>query len=301
MELTEQQAARVLAARRPSDPRTPERIFVHYRTEREIAAKLRAAGSFEERQRIASTMYEELFRRVPDHPRLRKRDTAEGGVHKAKGIDWDMAFLRDYLAPGCSFLEVGGGDCALSRRVAERAGAVYVVEICDQTSGVLPPNFKVILSDGRSVPVAAGSVDVAFSDQLMEHLHPEDALEQLRNIHRALRPGGAYLCITPNRHYGPSDVSCHFDDEAPTGFHLHEYTLTEIRDALRKAGFARMRVYVGARGWFLRFPAAPVIAVEKLLGLLPFRLRRKIARISAMRALLGLRVAAFKSKMRESQ
>jgi hypothetical protein len=31
----------------------------------------------------------------------------------------------------------------------------------------------------------------------MEHLHPEDAFEQLRNIIRALAPGGRYVCITP--------------------------------------------------------------------------------------------------------
>lgn len=294
MELTQQQAAKVLTARRPGDDRTAERIFIHYREEREIAARLRAAQTFEERQRISATMYDELFRRVPDHPRLGKRDAAEASLHQAKGVEWDLVFLREYLKPGCTFLEIGAGDCALSKRVAENASAVYAVELCDQTSGKLPSNLRVIISDGRSIPVAAGTVDVAFSDQLMEHLHPEDAAVQLRNIYRALRPGGAYLCITPNRLYGPSDVSWHFDDEAPTGFHLHEYTLAEIREAMRKAGFGRVVVYVGARGWFMRFPAAPVLAVEKLLQSLPLRLRRTIAKFKPMRALLGLRVATIK-------
>jgi SAM-dependent methyltransferase len=251
-QLSPEAAARILADRSPGDPRSPERILVHYREERAIADRLRAAKSFEERRRISATMYDELFRRVPDHPRLcSKRDVANSDE---KGLHWDLAFLRSYLRPGCTFLEIGGGDCALSKYIAAQAHAVYAVEICDQTAGSLPRNMKVVLTDGRSIPVPADSVDVAFSDQLMEHLHPDDALEQLRNIRAALRPGGVYLCITPNRLYGPSDVSRAFGD-VPTGFHLHEYTLAEIREALRAAGFRRVRAYVGARGWYIA--AAP--------------------------------------------
>ena len=61
----------------------------------------------------------------------------------------------------------------------------------------------------------------------MEHLHPDDALEQLQNIYSALVPGGIYLCITPNRLSGPQDVSRDFDMVA-TGFHLKEYTISEL-------------------------------------------------------------------------
>jgi predicted SAM-dependent methyltransferase len=38
--------------------------------------------------------------------------------------------------------------------------------------------------------VRAESVDLAYSNQLMEHLHPDDASEQLANVYRALKPGG---------------------------------------------------------------------------------------------------------------
>jgi hypothetical protein len=57
----------------------------------------------------------------------------------------------------------------------------------------------------------------------MEHLHPEDALEQLQKIRRTLARGGVYVCITPNRVNGPHDVSGLFDDEA-RGLHLREYS-----------------------------------------------------------------------------
>jgi predicted SAM-dependent methyltransferase len=127
----------------------------------------------------------------------------------------------------------------------------------------------------------------------MEHLHPDDAIEQLRNIHRALKPGGVYMCVTPNRIYGPSDISAFFDDE-PRGFHLKEYTLKEIRAIFVRAGFPRSHVYVGARGCFLRCPSWVVSLVESSLTALPAAWRRRLSDTKAARALLGLRVAAIK-------
>jgi len=46
------------------------------------------------------------------------------------------------------------------------------------------------------VPVPASTVDLAYSNQVMEHLHVEDGLEQVRNIYNALVPGGAFVCVT---------------------------------------------------------------------------------------------------------
>lgn len=273
------------------EQRSLERLERHYRVERQLADRVRAAGNAEERRRIFATMYDDLFREVPDHPRLLRKDDA--AAERTRDIDWDLAQLAPYLRPGCTFLEVGAGDCALSTRVAATAGQVYAVDISDQARSALPANVDLVISDGRSVPVPAGSVDLAFSDQLMEHLHPDDALDQLRNIHRALRPGGTYVCITPNRLYGPSDISAWFEDEAH-GFHLREYTLRELRRIFGEAGFPRTHTYVGARGYFMRFPGALLGAVESLLERLPPRLRRRLAGKRAMRALLGLRVAGVK-------
>jgi SAM-dependent methyltransferase len=278
----------------PRDERRSEaRLRLHYCVERRLADQLRAAKTPDERRAIFATMYDELFRLVPDHPRLQSRDKAQAQAERAHGIDWDMAQLDRFLAPGCVFLEIGAGDCALSSRVARRAARVYAVDICDQTTSALPDNVQLVLSDGREISVPDGSVDVAFSDQLMEHLHPEDAAAQLACIHRALKRGGVYVCITPNRLYGPSDISAYFDDEA-RGFHLREYTVFEVRRILREAGFSSVKAYVGARGFFVRFPVFLLEAIERALDAMPVRVRRKIADNKMMRALLGVRVAATK-------
>lgn len=277
--------------RKREETRPVERLRAHYLVERRLADRVRHAASWEERRAIFATMYDDLFREVPDHPRLAARRADSEA--RERDIRWNLAQLRPYLKPGMTFLEVGAGDCALSARIARDAAQVYAVDLCDQSQGALPPNVKVVVTDGRGIDVPAGSVDLAFSDQLMEHLHPEDAIEQLRNIHRALKPGGVYLCVTPNRVYGPSDISAFFDDEA-RGFHLKEYTLREIREIFARAGFPRSHVYVGARGCFLRCPAWLVEGVERAIQALPPAWRRRVADTKVARALLGLRVAAIK-------
>jgi hypothetical protein len=112
-------------------------------------------------------------------------------------------------------------------------------------------------------------------------------------VHRSLAPGGRYLCITPNRLYGPRDVSAHFDEVA-TGLHLKEYSADELRALLREAGFARVHFYAGARGAYCRVPYALVRMLECFLQAMPYRLRRPLADNPPARALLGLRVAAIK-------
>jgi len=278
-------------APRGDEPRSADRLRLHYTVERRLADRLRAATSAEERREIFSSMYEELFKLVPDHPRLLKGKLQQ---ERTQGIDWDMAQLGRFLKPGCTFLEIGAGDCELSVRVAQRGAAqVYAVDICDQTRAPLPANVTLVLSHGSDIDVPEGSVDVAFSDQLMEHLHPEDAMAQLGAVHRALKPGGVYVCITPNRLYGPSDISAYFDDVA-RGFHLREYTVFEVRKVLREAGFSRVQAYIGARGYFMRFPIALLEGFERLLDSMPAKLRRRLSDNKLMRALLGVRVAAIK-------
>lgn len=120
-----------------------------------------------------------------------------------------MGFLGRFVNHrDITFLEVGPGDCALSLEVARFAKQVYAVDVSSEIvkGFICPPNFRLVISDGSRVPVSPGSVNVAYSNQLMEHLHPDDAWEQLNNIYRALVPGGIYVCMTSNRLNGPHDV-----------------------------------------------------------------------------------------------
>jgi SAM-dependent methyltransferase len=171
------------------------------------------------------------------------------------------------------------------------------VDVSGQITGdsARPANFTLIISDGCSIPVQGNSVDVAYSNQLMEHLHPDDAAEQLRNIAEALVPGGVYICETPNRLSGPHDVSMYFDTVA-TGFHLKEYTIAELSTLLRRSGFEHVRAHVGGRGRYVTLSVAPLIWFEKLLGVLPHKIRRSVACSQPVRTLLNIRLGAVKRR-----
>jgi SAM-dependent methyltransferase len=262
----------------------------HYEVEREIAQRLRGATR-EERTALYTAAYDELFARVPEHPQLREPNA---GPHPGDAAD-QWRFLRAFVGPHTRLLELGSGDCALASRAAERARSVVALDVSPTilTCRDVPGNVERRLTDGVSLPAADGSASVAYSCQLMEHLHPDDARAQLAEIARVLEPGGTYVCVTPNRLTGPHDVSRYFDEEA-TGLHLKEYTVTELDALFRSAGFSRVRAYVGTRGWFVRVPLALVRWAERTIERLTAERRRAFRDSPLALPLLQSRLAATK-------
>jgi SAM-dependent methyltransferase len=261
----------------------------HYLIECELAQRLRTAPR-EERRRLYSELYDELFRRVPNHPQLTIKVSPETSQSRIK---LQMDLLGRFVQSDSSFLEVGPGDCALCFHIARQVRFVHGVDVSDEVTKCdrPPANFALSLSNGTSIPVAPGTIDLAYSNQLMEHLHPDDALEQLQNIYAALAPNGRYICITPSRLTGPHDVSRQFDTE-PRGFHLKEYSTHELSALLEQVGFSKLRAAIGGKGTFWLVPVWLVTPFERALELLPRALRRPIAR--RLNFLLGARLVATK-------
>jgi SAM-dependent methyltransferase len=283
---------RLKRAQEPDDPRTPEQVIQHYEVERGLAGQLRLANAAE-RQTLYRAVYDELFRRVPHHPQLIRQDFSEAATRARTG--WQVALLEKFTGPETVLLEVGAGDCAVTLQMCRRVklGCAADVSRILPDSTPVPENFRLTIFDGLTLPLPAGSVDVAYSNQLMEHLHPDDAEAQLRSIHAALRPGGSYLCITPNHIGGPWDVSEYFDDAA-TGLHLKEYTFGELAALMRRVGFRRVQPLVGGRGRYWRFPMWPLLALERIMSWLPTELRFRMARRKVLRFFLGIRLVATK-------
>ena len=50
----------------------------------------------------------------------------------------------------------------------------------------------------RGLPLATGSVDVAYSSHMLEHLAFDDLRTALREVHRLLRPGGVFRSVMPD-------------------------------------------------------------------------------------------------------
>lgn len=271
--------------------RTADEIKQHYEVEKQLAARLRGADAAT-RKRLYPVLYDDLFKQVPLHPQLtRKQDESEA----AAAVELRMRLLSRFLHPRSVFLEVGAGDCSLSRRVAERVRNCYALdvsqEILDRSGS--QPNMQTVLSDGCTVPVPEGSIDVAYSYQVMEHVHPDDAMEQLHNIYRGLAPNGLYLCVTPNRLSGPHDISRYFDAVA-TGFHMKEYTLTELEAIFRCIGFRKTIPYVGIANYYIAAPVGLLKLIESILARLPGGVRRWLANQRGVRNLLFISLVGVK-------
>jgi SAM-dependent methyltransferase len=279
------------AARRwTEDRRTAGQLREHYAIERSLAARLAAAAP-ELRGALYREVYDELFSAVPHHPQLRRRSSRE----RHRQVERELHFLRGLLAADLTFLEVGAGDQGLARRVAQLVREVHAVDVATEIAALAPApeNLRTHLTDGRHLPLASASIDLAYSNQLMEHLHPDDAGTQLREVFRVLRSGGAYLCVTPNRLTGPWDVSRLFSEE-PVGLHLREYSNRELAAALREVGFARIWAVVPAGPRARRVRLSLLTCPERMLDPLPRRVRRLVLREPWRKPLNSVRLLAQK-------
>ncbi len=274
-----------------SAEQTPDELREQYEFEKEKAAELRRA-SRDERHGLYARVYNEFYRRFPRHALIRKSSPETAAI----AVEQQIRFLRPFLKPETAFLELGPGDCLLSFGVARHVRQVFAVDVSNEITAAAstPPNFHLLLNDGFGIPVEPASIDIAYSTDFMEHLHPDDAGEQLHNVFTALKPGGVYVCITPHQLSGPHDISQYFDTTA-TGLHLKEYSVKEISKLFRQTGFSNLMVRAGIRGLYANIPVMPVIWCEYLLKRLPRPAVKKIVSHPPFRQLLSIiRLVAFK-------
>lgn len=263
-----------------SERKTLDQLREQYEVEKELAERLRSADK-EERRYLYTVLNDEFYRRVPHRSPLT--------------VSVQVKLLRHFLNPEFTFLEVGPGDCNLAFEVAKFVKKVYAVDVSKEITKTLrrPKNFDLAISDGCNIPVPKNSVNVAYSNHLMEHLHPDDTLEQLRNIYAALALGGCYISLTPNRLSGPHDISKYFDNVA-RGLHLKEYTTTELAGIFKIAGFSKIKVFFWYKNFILLLPVFPVRWIEGVLSRLPYSLIKKVSGWLPVRLLLGIKLVATK-------
>jgi len=256
--------------------RSRDRLRQHYEVERALADRLRRTSSREERARLYESMYDTLFAAVPDHPRLTNAHDPAFIERMNRGR---LAIVTSYLRPDSRVLDIGAGDCAFSFVLARRAKSVTAIDIAEG-SAVLdnaPQNFQLLIYDGFNLPVEPGTIDLAFSDQLIEHLHVDDAEWHFKMIAQSLAPGGHYVFRTPHRFTGPHDVSMYFTKGDPQGFHMKEWTYGELRTVLRRSGYGKLTAIWSGKGLAVRMPLWIMAGKEAALRPLPRGLRRKLS------------------------
>lgn len=255
--------------------RTLARRRHHYEVERELAARLRDSTRAE-RTALYGELYDELFRRVPDHPRLTRRDD---GQESARSVQARMRLLQPFLTPETTMLEIASGDCRLAYAACAHCRHVTATDISDQRAPdeVTPDNFGLVLYDGYDLTMEDNSVDVVFSYQFLEHLHPDDVDHHFDVVTRVLKPGGVYVFDTPHLYSGPHDISAEFSKELDC-FHFQEWTFRTLARSLEKRGFARVSPIRRGRLLSGAVEGAAYRGLEATIGLLPRALRQRVSR-----------------------
>lgn len=270
-------------------PLTEEMCRYHWDLERALTRQLLDSAP-EDRWATFERCYTTLYRELPWLYSGQPQKLA------AQELEAKHGYWRYWIGPSPrKVYEVGSGrgeliaclahfgyECRATEITRER-GERWVNEM---------PNLTWGTTDGvhlaRFEP--ANTYNVVISDQVIEHLHPDDLAEHFRGALKILKPGGRYVFRTPHVHDGPSDVSRFFGCDKPQGMHLREYTYRELAATMRRAGFRSVRtwtprprrtyrlatVLLGERGvdaLYLRY----LFLLESVIGLLPTQSARRRA------------------------
>ncbi|HKU17131.1 MAG TPA: methyltransferase domain-containing protein [Steroidobacteraceae bacterium] len=171
-----------------------------------------------------------------------------------------LELLATLLRYNSAFLEIAASDCSFALSMAHRVKRAFAVT----SSGVItdarrfPANFHLVAAEGTCIPVPEASIDLAYSNGLVDQLDPKQASEQFANVYRSLARGGVFVCCARNRlldapgleHNGPP------------------HTLGELRAILRKAGFRTVVQYARCGKTNLRLPGAIASAIEWGMGVM---------------------------------
>lgn len=195
--------------------------------------------------------------------------------------------------------EIGSGNGLLITYLSNYGYKCKGTEITHERGEIkesLNPNLSWCVSDGIHLSQFEGvdKFDIVISTNVMEHFHPDDIVEHFKNVKLVLRNNGKYIFETPNKLFGPNDVSSVFKSITSKGMHLKEYTFKEIKDILINSGFNHIQavwilpesvtnhlgIYISPKTSSLYFNY--LCLVEKMLFLVPGRIRRKIAFLSKM-------------------
>ena len=258
---------------------TAEQIRGHLELERALTAAL-LASTPETRTATFERCYDELYRRLPWL-------TSTGAPRSPS--QWTAALGR----PPQRVYEVGSGAGALALALADLGYDVEATDISSERGHerAASPGLTWTTTDGVNIEAFArrGPYDAVISDQVVEHLHPDDVVRHFAGCREILRPGGRLLFRTPHAFTGPHDISRVFGLDRPVGMHLREYTNRELVGHLRAAGFRSIAAVMplpplAARGG----PAAvtsraylrSLLALERILGTVePARRRRAVDRL----------------------
>ena len=249
---------------------TEKMILRHWELEKELTQEL-LSSTPDNRFEVFENCYSRLYSELEWLNQYVKTDIS----HSAMEQQFRIWFTLIGAPLSQRIYEVGSGKADLISFLARNGYACVATEITRERGRKYSEN-SVIWNNSDGVHLAKfeqnESYDVVISDQVIEHIHPDDTQDHFRGAHDILRPGGRYIFRVPHKLTGPHDVSKVFKCEKPLGMHLREMTFHEIRSLARSAGFSRLGVVlIGSRKIIIKiFSRDKRISTELYLKILVF-------------------------------
>lgn len=264
------------------------------------AKRLRESNK-EERRRLYGEAYTAVAeQRVTEFksndPEQRTAGTTPGLVYA----------ISRYLKSTDRVLEIGAGRGYTSLKLAPLVNSIVATEVSMPSIKEMEQLFRDRQIENASVTECSAYdlVDIfsgqtftaAISIDVMEHLHPEDAKDHLKQVYDLLEDGGRYVIVMPNRLSGPHDVTLaeYPDSKVPLGFHLNESTYGEMIATMKEIGYRRFLsfFYVKRSGKTPLFIPCP-IAWPRFCEFL-FRLIDKVVRPGILKRFISIRLVGVK-------
>jgi len=159
--------------------------------------------------------------------------------------NWMHAELSD-LPRSARILEVGCGDGAFTRSLAEYSSAITAVDIShgqiEQNARAYPEISFLQHDVSARFPFDDDAFDVIWCSEVLEHLF--DPNFALREIHRVMAPGGRLLVTVPYHGLFKNVLIALFKwDEhfAPTHPHIRFFTQNTLKQSVASAGFTEIQ------------------------------------------------------------
>ena len=261
----------------------------HFLLERDLANELRNSSAID-RKILYQKLYNKLFSTFPEI--ATNLDSSEDDR-----IAWQMKLISHLYDKEKVFLEIGAGDCLLSKQLAKHFKKIVAYEVASSIPFIedKPDNLEIKIFNGVDMSMEKNSVDIIYSNQVFEHLHTDDVAPILSAYHTFLKEQGKLVVITPHKLTGPHDISRYFTDDAQ-GFHMKEYTYKDMKSVLKAGGFNKIKGYVGYSKWgYMGININLLILVEKIYRVFPRSLRKKIRGSSVIFNFFGIKIIADKA------
>jgi 2-polyprenyl-3-methyl-5-hydroxy-6-metoxy-1,4-benzoquinol methylase len=206
-----------------------------------------------------------------------------------------VSVIKKLLKRGSKIFDLG---CASGNLLLKLANNGFEIEGIDVSEGLVEKAKLKLASISKSDSVRQADIiqyqiketfDCIVLDNVIEHFHPDLVDDILGKCYSLLNSTGYIFILTPHKFSGPHDVSKCFLPlgSKAQGFHLKEYSFTDLKDNLVRAGFNNIfgfpfhpRLFRSMRFYprCSRFGARKAIFLEKLFS---HRLLSKSLRINS--------------------